>query len=189
MHHVRWKPPRATRSALLCALAVGGSMALQPAQAVDFGDRTPEVSELTKALKPPRIRRGPVSVSSMAGVAAGALGSASMQIGFDFGSSRVVDRDLEKITRLSLALSTEELRELRYEVIGHTDAAGPASYNMKLSLQRAQAVLEQLVRQGIDRGRLVASGKGPTEPLNKADPLSAENRRVELLLIERPGSP
>jgi outer membrane protein OmpA-like peptidoglycan-associated protein len=116
-------------------------------------------------------------------MSAAGKGRASMQIGFDLGSSRVLERDLEKVERLAQALNTEGLKEVPYEVVGHTDATGPMALNMKLSQQRAQSVLEQLVERGVQRGRLSALGKGPVELLNKEDPAAAENRRVEVRVL------
>jgi outer membrane protein OmpA-like peptidoglycan-associated protein len=113
-------------------------------------------------------------------MAAAGKGRASMQIGFDFGSSRVLERDREKVERLAQALNAEGLREVRYEVVGHTDSTGSMAVNMKLSEQRAQAVLDQLAELGVQRARLSAMGKGPAELLNKQDPAAAENRRVEV---------
>jgi outer membrane protein OmpA-like peptidoglycan-associated protein len=155
-------------------------MPAQPAMAVDFGERTPDVAELQEALTPPRQTRG---VGAVAGMSAAGKGRVSMQIGFDFGSSRVLERDLEKVERLAQALNAEGLREVPYEVVGHTDSTGPLGVNIKLSQQRAQAVLEQLVERGVQRGRLSAIGRGPVELLNKEDPAAAENRRVEVRVM------
>jgi outer membrane protein OmpA-like peptidoglycan-associated protein len=50
-------------------------------------------------------------------------------------------------------------------VVGHTDTVGGNSYNQKLSEKRAGAVKDELVRLGIDAGKISASGKGETELL------------------------
>jgi opacity protein-like surface antigen len=50
-------------------------------------------------------------------------------------------------------------------VVGHTDTVGGNSYNQKLSEKRAGAVKDELVRLGIDAGKITASGKGETELL------------------------
>jgi outer membrane protein OmpA-like peptidoglycan-associated protein len=63
---------------------------------------------------------------------------------------------------------------------GHTDARGPDEYNMALSKQRALTVQRYLVREhGIEASRLKITGQGKREPINPADPLAAENRRVQ----------
>jgi outer membrane protein OmpA-like peptidoglycan-associated protein len=50
-------------------------------------------------------------------------------------------------------------------VVGHTDTVGGNAYNQKLSEKRAGAVKDELVRLGIDAGKISASGKGETELL------------------------
>ncbi|KAF0192945.1 MAG: OmpA-OmpF porin OOP family [Gammaproteobacteria bacterium] len=74
---------------------------------------------------------------------------------------------------------------LRIEVAGHTDNAGSAQHNMRLSRQRAEAVRLYLVSQGVDAGRILAKGYGPANPVtsNATAEGRAENRRVELRII------
>lgn len=64
---------------------------------------------------------------------------------------------------------------------GHTDHKGTAAYNEKLSLRRAQAVVDILVSKfGIDKKRISAVGYGFTQPVadNATDEGRAKNRRV-----------
>jgi outer membrane protein OmpA-like peptidoglycan-associated protein len=72
---------------------------------------------------------------------------------------------------------------LRIEVAGHTDNAGGAEHNMRLSVGRAAAVVNALVNAyGIDRTRLQPNGYGDTKPAAADDSEQgrAKNRRVEL---------
>lgn len=68
----------------------------------------------------------------------------------------------------------------RCAVEGHTDATGPDDWNEKLSNRRAQAVVEFLVKKGIDRNRLVAIGRADALPWdsNETPEGRARNRRV-----------
>ncbi|WP_419592768.1 OmpA family protein [Thiolapillus sp.] len=80
------------------------------------------------------------------------------------------------------ALEVLELNpDLVVEVIGHTDSIGPAAYNQKLSVRRAQAVKDYLVKHGVDPKRLIVKGKGESEPARSNDTEAgrAFNRRVE----------
>jgi outer membrane protein OmpA-like peptidoglycan-associated protein len=72
----------------------------------------------------------------------------------------------------------------RITATGHTDTSGPESYNMALSLRRANAVKDALVRDGVpaqaitvigmgEKGLLVPTGDGVREP---------QNRRVEIVI-------
>ena len=73
---------------------------------------------------------------------------------------------------------------LRLDVEGHTDSTGSDEFNMKLSEQRAGAVLKYLVEQGLADSSLTAKGFGKTMPV--ADNGSAagrqQNRRVEIIV-------
>lgn len=69
-------------------------------------------------------------------------------------------------------------------VIGHTDSIGSETYNLQLSIRRAEAVMETLRTLGVPLARLSADGKGESEPLvsNDTPEGRATNRRVELVL-------
>lgn len=75
--------------------------------------------------------------------------------------------------------------ELRFSVEGHTDSDGDDSFNQKLSEQRAETVLNELVKMGMDRSRLVAKGWGESKPLsdNATPEGKANNRRVEFVKL------
>ena len=73
---------------------------------------------------------------------------------------------------------------LKVFIVGHTDTVGSLDYNLKLSLQRAQAVVAALVKDhGITADRLSAHGVGPLSPLktNRTDQGKGQNRRVEMV--------
>ena len=55
--------------------------------------------------------------------------------------------------------------------------------NMRLSRERAQAVADYLVSQGIERGRLEVRGFGYDQPLPGRRSSAPENRRVEAVRI------
>jgi len=71
---------------------------------------------------------------------------------------------------------------LKVRIEGHTCNMGPAAYNMGLSLKRANAVMEYLVKKGIAKDRLFAEGFGLTQPIATNDTKEgrALNRRVQL---------
>jgi outer membrane protein OmpA-like peptidoglycan-associated protein len=79
------------------------------------------------------------------------------------------------------------------EVSSHTDSKGQANYNMSLSQRRANAVINYLMKKGIDRKRLKAKGYGETKPIapNKNPDGSdnpegrAKNRRTEFQVIDK----
>lgn len=68
--------------------------------------------------------------------------------------------------------------------MGHTDNVGSVEANMKLSQDRAEAVVQALVRKhGTDAARLRGFGNGPFAPVasNDSEEGGAKNRRVELV--------
>lgn len=83
-----------------------------------------------------------------------------------------------------LAGSLNRYPDTRVEVIGHTDNTGEASYNQRLSEERADSVAYVLISGGVARNRVISYGRGEDEPI--ASNLSAEgraqNRRVEFVI-------
>jgi outer membrane protein OmpA-like peptidoglycan-associated protein len=67
---------------------------------------------------------------------------------------------------------------------GFTDSVGSEDYNQGLSERRANSVKSYLVRQGIDSGRLTASGMGESDPVAGNDSAAGrqQNRRVEVII-------
>ena len=69
---------------------------------------------------------------------------------------------------------------------GHTDSDGSNELNQTLSENRAAAVKNYLIENGINASRLNSTGYGETKPIdtNKTAKGKANNRRVEVLLIK-----
>ena len=69
-----------------------------------------------------------------------------------------------------------------FAIRGFTDSTGSKAGNLKLSKQRATAVMNYLVKNGIDASRLTAEGFGEANPVdsNKTRAGRANNRRVEV---------
>ena len=70
-------------------------------------------------------------------------------------------------------------------VEGHTDSTGPESYNLTLSKNRAQAVTNYLMNNGVSSGRFDTKWYGESQPKydNTTDEGRAKNRRVELAIV------
>jgi OmpA-OmpF porin, OOP family len=76
---------------------------------------------------------------------------------------------------------------LEVEIQGHTDSVGPESYNMGLSIRRAQAVKDYMVAHGIAASRLTVKGFGESDPArsNDTEEGRAYNRRVYFSITKR----
>jgi len=74
----------------------------------------------------------------------------------------------------------------RLEVAGYTSSTGTRAHNMKLSQQRAEAVMQYLIKKGVPASMLQAKGYGPDFPIdsNATAAGRANNRRVELKQIK-----
>lgn len=85
---------------------------------------------------------------------------------------------------LKLAESLQKYPDTTVDVIGHTDNTGPASYNQRLSTERARAVADILINAGVDPSRIRAIGRGEYEPIatNLTPEGRARNRRVEIII-------
>jgi OmpA-OmpF porin, OOP family len=100
---------------------------------------------------------------------------------FDTGKSVVKPESnpaLDQITQLM-----KQNGGLSLYVVGHTDNVGALESNLKLSSDRAEAIVKALVGKGVAATRLKAVGVGPYCPVasNKSDDGKAQNRRVELV--------
>lgn len=84
----------------------------------------------------------------------------------------------------AVARNLNQYPNSRVEVIGHTDSTGAAAYNMDLSQRRAQSVAGILTAAGVNSSRVVAVGRGQTQPIasNATVEGRAQNRRVEIII-------
>lgn len=111
-----------------------------------------------------------------------APGKANLLITFATGSSDLTPETIRTLEVVARALQSDRLAGLAFRVEGHADPRGSAEYNLKLSADRAQAVVGYLTgKLGVQPDRLVAVGKGSAEPLDPARPEAAENRRVTIV--------
>jgi len=106
----------------------------------------------------------------------------SYMVFFDWDRSNLSEQALNTIRQAANAFKTKG--NARITATGHTDKSGPESYNMALSLRRANAVKDALVRDGVpaqaitvvgmgEKGLLVQTGDNVREP---------QNRRVEIVI-------
>jgi outer membrane protein OmpA-like peptidoglycan-associated protein len=110
------------------------------------------------------------------------LPQVDLEIYFDFGSANISQAALPTLVTLGQALSNEELSDAVFLIAGHTDAKGSAEYNQGLSERRAEAVKAFLVATfKLDPTALIAIGYGKEQLKLPDDPLSGENRRVQVV--------
>lgn len=101
---------------------------------------------------------------------------------FDFNKWEIKPQSKPALDEIAKYMTANP--ERRLHVVGHTDAVGGFDFNVKLSQQRANAVVSALVRDyGIGADRLKGNGVGMLAPIatNGTDEGRAKNRRVELV--------
>jgi outer membrane protein OmpA-like peptidoglycan-associated protein len=103
-------------------------------------------------------------------------------ITFDVNSSEVSGSFVP--TLQSVAKVLKEYENTLVTIAGHTDSSGAEDYNQLLSEQRATAVANIVLQEGIVVERVAASGMGESSPIadNGTAEGRAENRRVEITL-------
>ncbi len=109
-----------------------------------------------------------------------------------FDSNKSILRKESTIEIDKLLKLMKEYPELTIEVSGHTDSKGKDVANLKLSQSRSQAVVNALIKKGIDKKKLIAKGYGKTAPIapntlpnGKPDLKGMQlNRRVELKIVQ-----
>lgn len=104
---------------------------------------------------------------------------------FSTGSSEVDAQNREEIAALATALRPSQSSRLR--IIGYADARGPSPANTRLGKARADSVKEALVAAGVPADRLETASGGEDDPVgsNATAAGQAENRRTELVLLQR----
>jgi outer membrane protein OmpA-like peptidoglycan-associated protein len=120
--------------------------------------------------------------SSMAGSIKETGKVALYGIYFDTGKAVLKSESKPALNEISKLLKADP--EIKLYVVGHTDNVGKFESNMRLSMERAMAVVNALITQyGVTAARLTGFGDGPTAPVasNDKEEGRALNRRVELV--------
>jgi outer membrane protein OmpA-like peptidoglycan-associated protein len=101
---------------------------------------------------------------------------------FDFGKYTLRSEAREKLAKISGIVLAHP--GLRLEVEGHTDSIGSDEFNQKLSENRASAVRDYLISQGLNGDSVTARGFGKTQPIaaNDTNANRQKNRRVEMVV-------
>jgi lipid-binding SYLF domain-containing protein len=107
------------------------------------------------------------------------------QVHFATGQSAIPEDASGVLNDIAQTMKDHPAWKIRIE--GYTDNTGTRSVNMKLSQQRADAVMNWLADHGVDRSRMAAKGYGEARPVgdNSNDDGRAQNRRVEIVRTDQ----
>ena len=132
----------------------------------------PTLNDIVRALAPLSDERGvPTAQHTL-----------NLHIAFEFDSDRLHPQAIQLLQRLGNAMRHATLSGATFQLIGHTDAKGNASYNRALSLRRAKRIAAYLMQHHhIATHRLSVEGRGEAELATPLTPFAALNRRVEVI--------
>jgi outer membrane protein OmpA-like peptidoglycan-associated protein len=171
---------RLRRAALVCCAAALPLAAMAADDAVDLGDKVPDVQTVNEGLFPEEackeLQQAGFKCMGFKPAVRFSLRTATFKLG---------SAELPELLRKQLDRFAEVLRGKRglgkvVRIEGHADATGSDEVNQPLSLRRAEAVKDYLVKNGADPAMLQAVGLGSKAPKTGVDPAAAENRRVEI---------
>lgn len=102
---------------------------------------------------------------------------------FDFNNAQLKQSHEAELVRLANQLNKYDLNKLK--IVGHTDDVGDATYNQKLSEERAQSVANLFLTRGFKKENICVIGRGSTQPYvpNTTNENRAINRRVAIVVI------
>jgi outer membrane protein OmpA-like peptidoglycan-associated protein len=124
--------------------------------------------------------QGNISVIFRRAIAAQPILPHHFRLYFILGSPELTPES--KIAYRAVFDDTKQRPVYEIEVIGFTDTLGDLTYNQALSLRRAAAIRDTLVRDGLDRQAISIAGRGEHDLLVPTADQTPEprNRRVEI---------
>jgi len=104
---------------------------------------------------------------------------------FQTDSFRILPQSEPELQKLVAFLQSNS--KLKVEIQGHTDSSGNPEKNLELSKLRAKSVVDYLVNNNIQLGRLKWEGYGDTHPIASNDTQEGkrQNRRTTIKIIEK----
>ena len=165
--------PSAAAMGQACRAALDGSLA-----ALEGGARPAPARRPCLPPPPAPVQTAPIAAPAPAPAPA----ASDFTVYFDFDSWTLTAEDLKVITDVINTARTGG--QAHITIVGHTDTSGPADYNQKLSVHRANVVVEALVDMGARRNAINATGVGENDlAVQTGDNVKeAKNRRAVITL-------
>ena len=106
-------------------------------------------------------------------------------VNFDFNSANLTTLAKTNLDKLVTVLKNNP--DTNINIYGHTDSIGSDAVNLRISAQRAAAVKNYFVANGISASRMFTEGLGKSSPIasNDTDAGRAKNRRVEFAITAK----
>jgi len=102
------------------------------------------------------------------------------RLSFAMGSAKILPESQEQLSNIVAVMKAYPT--VKVKIGGYTDNVGEPSANLRLSTQRANAVKQAIVHDGVAANRLTAEGYGEAHPVadNSTEDGRAQNRRIAL---------
>ena len=149
-------------------------------RSVTIPSRTQEITRTVLAKKG--------GITTWEEVDCGLVNANALPIFYETGSARITPASKRTIDETLLPILNE--KPVSIELMSHTDARGNDNFNMSLSQQRANSVVNYLVSKGISRSRLSGRGFGETRLVNRcsngvqcSEAEHQKNRRTEFRVV------
>jgi phosphate transport system substrate-binding protein len=156
-------------------------------QAIDFEDDDAQGRWAREAVNDPARTLGddkpiPVAASRAFSRAIGDMHRTSVAFRFEKGSAQLDNRALQDVARLARYLASPAIAGKRYFIVGFADSTGGWQSNLRLSAQRADAVVDELRKAGVraPKGNVASFSYMAPVACSDSDAGTARNRRVEV---------
>ncbi|MDD5151919.1 MAG: OmpA family protein, partial [Flavobacterium sp.] len=148
------------------------------------GDGIPDKDDACPKIAGPASNKGCPVKKVVSQDAIKQLNSYAKTILFNSGKSSFQQQTYPILQNITSIL--KEYPDAQFSIEGHTDSDGNNDANQTLSENRASAVKNYLVKNGIASTRLTSVGYGETKPVssNKTAAGKAKNRRTEVILVK-----
>ena len=164
----------------LGAAACGGTVAFQGQKSLVVTGSSPAPPVASAALAAPARQRVAVHANKI---------EIDEKIQFEHDKATILEASYGLLNEVTDVIKNNpQIKKILIE--GHASSEGDAAYNLKLSDERAKAVMKYLEDHGIAKARLSSKGFGSKEPIadNKTEEGREKNRRVEFTIVDPPTS-
>jgi OOP family OmpA-OmpF porin len=153
-----------------------------PTITVDEQPAAPAVAEQQKPKVEPVITKN----GEIKGTIIKTIPLTQQEFAFALNSADIPVDGVSILKTLADELTSAGNENVKVLVEGHTDSTGSASYNLRLSQKRADAVKNNFVSNGVAEDRIISKGYGETKPVqpNETADGRAANRRVEVIFVK-----
>lgn len=152
----------------------------------NFGGTKPIAKVIPVAYEAPVVYQAPPPAPPPAAPAVYEKIKLSSETLFDFNKATIHPGAKRSLDDLTTKLTHYPQQIQTIKIIGYTDRIGSDAYNQKLSNERAMAIKDYLVANGVDRNMIQAEGRGSADPETKPGECKGTKRSKALIACLQP---